>query len=205
MVVNWCIYCLSNKILQVFEAQNLYSPLPSLRVILCNEVEQNFIENLWKNDVNWKTEHWTLNTANWFLPRSYFVRKNLPPNQTHSNRLRTKYEPNTNQTPTFYQATVHFIPNLFKIVQNYSFPFNDFKPFQTISNNPKLCYNMQLFSIVLFDSNLFQLSDYQYFMIVLLIFRFIFDSVGRVRASTAKNYCVTHKKERKWELITRAS
>ena len=51
MVVNWCIYCLSNMILQVFEAPNFYFPLPSLRVILCYEVEQNCIENLWKNDV----------------------------------------------------------------------------------------------------------------------------------------------------------
>lgn len=49
---------------------------------------------------------------------------------------------------------------------------------------------MQSFSIVLLAFNLFQLSDNQYFMIVLLIFRFIFDTVGRVRASTAKNYLV---------------
>ena len=50
MVVNWRIYCISNMILEVFEAPKFYFPLPSLRVILCNEVEQNCIENLWKND-----------------------------------------------------------------------------------------------------------------------------------------------------------
>ena len=51
---------------------------------------------------------------------------------------------------------------------------------------------MQPFSILLFASILFQLSDYQYFMIEFMIFSFIFDTVGRVRASTTKTDLITH-------------
>jgi hypothetical protein len=51
---------------------------------------------------------------------------------------------------------------------------------------------MQAFSIVLFASISFQLSDYQYFMIDLLIFSFIFDLLNEMAIETTKKICLTH-------------